>query len=1240
MDALRLLKSSRQKGKDLTAPFGSIRFPDSRMPPAKFVVLEQVKSAMAVAHQIDNVVSLLLKTWNLSPPCAMIAIPPMGKLRDASLGDSTQLELVIRRGLAEAVAKTSAWVFTSGNGDSPLERVVGRAMLHGRNEFPGKQFTCIGVAPWEQLADRKRISKLKNGMVHKYGGSSVVSDVPDGGMDANGGEEMSLTSVEDIINGGEGVGLTPIEDISSGGYELEPHHSHFLLVDGEPEGAVTFREELEKFISSNDVSGDEIQTPKMLLVINGDSDVLEWVYKAVDADDPSTGTSVPVLVLSDSGGAAKDIYDYIMGVEVPAGGNVWDADNSKRKLPVEDGKGRDAAYVAKAAELLPKILHHGKMTGQNVTRQLAFFTLSKDLEFKDDLANAIQKAMMNDCPDVNEEALLSVVWGEPAFLQEKLEEAAGEILYIREKPGAAKQRKDLLQLGLLLKDTPVVNTILRFTQSPSFVTMNDLFIVPHNRYPVARTEKLWQTEKKKIAKLSAAKSIAAKAGWKKAGHLAALIATGSSPMKIMTNERTSLSGEDKSTGQDEASLTANKDEPQGDGGWQYAEGVLGMMVDGYQAHLAARRRLFTDESDYFTRQIAGTSLDLRVGLLGSWTVNLQQKDGHGKVRFIHRMAPSFGDLMMWAVLAGAHELATLLWTRTDEPIRAAIMASQLCRLLSRDDALRADRDELRERSEEYENLAIEVLDSIRESSDASPLLSLIPWAWEMGSGEKRPQRMLLWDSSVLESSAQDDGLLSVPCMRLVAHRHTQFTLEQYFAGDAAGSSSRVPPRASLVAIMIQALLPILPGTFVEVMPCDKEANRPLKGKKVEEEYKELVKMGFALDRDAKPSLSRSGTPTQGIEWDPDTLDVVKDIDNAMRNFGKAPKPTVAAKRSMWHRLRTLQLGDSETSCLDILADLISLRFAAFYVVPKVKFVVHFMGHFCFIAHFSWFVLSTIATDIAPPITLLEISSWIWSVARFIGEFFELDEFSAKGLRAYVRDVWNMQDIIFIILTVITIALRMTAYSAAAADPTWVPGTPFPVRGVIELAPRSLYSVMAILAYMRVLQYLRYFQSVGVLTIVIGHMLNDVSFFSIILLFVSFGFGFAFSVMLPNQYAATDAARIFGGSPLWGPFWGIFGSFNARTYELFEEADDVVDPGTVVAPTLLCASAGLDPQISGLLVPPLLPALLASLGPCLLTHRGRCCIESLLRRGLPLHHDDHPGQLAHCADVRHICARHQ
>ena len=202
-----------------------------------------------------------------------------------------------------------------------------------------------------------------------------------------------------------------------GSFELEEHHSHFVMVEGD--GAVSFRERLERHISSNDISGDQIQTPKMLLVISGDAHVFEWVLKALDKDDPSTGTSVPVLVLGDSGGAAQDIWEYW--------GGSWDA--PARKLPEVDGRLRDANYVKVATELLPRILEYGMDTGNNSTRQLDFFTLSRDLELKEPLSFAIQKAMMNDCPDVNEEALLSVVWGEPAFLQLKLEEVRTRHMY-------------------------------------------------------------------------------------------------------------------------------------------------------------------------------------------------------------------------------------------------------------------------------------------------------------------------------------------------------------------------------------------------------------------------------------------------------------------------------------------------------------------------------------------------------------------------------------------------------------------------------------------------------------------------------------------------------------------------------------------------------------------------------------------------------------------------------------------
>ena len=82
-----------------------------------------------------------------------------------------------------------------------------------------------------------------------------------------------------------------------------------------------------------------------------------------------------------------------------------------------------------------------------------------------------------------------------------------------------------------------------------------------------------------------------------------------------------------------------------------------------------------------------------------------------------------------------------------------------------------------------------MLDAVRESDDAAPLLTLMPWEWSAGRGKGSVGRELLWDSSPLDSSSMEDGLLSLPCMRFVAHRHCQYTLDKYFAGDYPGSKA-------------------------------------------------------------------------------------------------------------------------------------------------------------------------------------------------------------------------------------------------------------------------------------------------------------------------------------------------------------------------------------------------------------------------------------------------------------------
>ena len=168
-----------------------------------------------------------------------------------------------------------------------------------------------------------------------------------------------------------------------------------------------------------------------------------------------------------------------------------------------------------------------------------------------------------------------------------------------------------------------------------------------------------------------------------------------------------------------------------------AHGVLSEIASGYGYHLQARVDLCSDSS----------------------------------------MTPTWTDIMMWCCLAGKHEIARLIWGKTESPLRASLLASQMCRRLSRCDSLVADREALLKESETYEDMAIDLLDAVRDSEDALVLVALVPWEW--GHEDNRPVRKMLWDESPFESASEEDGQSSMPCRRFVAHRHSQYLLNKF-----------------------------------------------------------------------------------------------------------------------------------------------------------------------------------------------------------------------------------------------------------------------------------------------------------------------------------------------------------------------------------------------------------------------------------------------------------------------------
>ena len=141
---------------------------------------------------------------------------------------------------------------------------------------------------------------------------------------------------------------------------------------------------------------------------------------------------------------------------------------------------------------------------------------------------------------------------------------------------------------------------------------------------------------------------------------------------------------------------------------------MSAMADSYIEHVQARWALQTNDPRFVTN-VEGIS-DF-IGLRRECLCHLGDSD------WSHALKISWYDLMVWAVLAGHHEIAKSLWRKQKTPMRAALTASSICMRLAEYSELSADHDELNAKAEEYESLAIDLLDCVREKDTAFLLIT-------------------------------------------------------------------------------------------------------------------------------------------------------------------------------------------------------------------------------------------------------------------------------------------------------------------------------------------------------------------------------------------------------------------------------------------------------------------------------------------------------------------------------------
>ena len=125
---------------------------------------------------------------------------------------------------------------------------------------------------------------------------------------------------------------------------------------------------------------------------------------------------------------------------------------------------------------------------------------------------------------------------------------------------------------------------------------------------------------------------------------------------------------------------------------------------------------------------------------------------------------------------------------------------------------------------------------------------------------------------------------------------------------------------------------------------------------------------------------------------------------------------------------------------------------------------------------------------------LEVLLWVWTFSRLLGELREVQwdkvakDGLLEGLRLYIRDNWNKLDLFNAALVFAVMGMRLyTIYGPSDSEGYSEFG-----NLVQTFGPRVRlgYALVVLLTFTRTLQFLRYFESIGVLIIILGFMVTD------------------------------------------------------------------------------------------------------------------------------------------------------
>ncbi|XP_016367451.1 transient receptor potential cation channel subfamily M member 5 [Sinocyclocheilus rhinocerous] len=373
--------------------FDKPQWMDGRLGDIDFVGVSRTRGKFVrVTSSTDpaEIYQMLTKQWGLAPPHLVVAL--MGGDEVSQL--KPWLRDTLRKGLVKAAQSTGAWILTSGLRFG-ITKNLGQAVRdHSLASTSTKvRVVAIGIAPWNMIQNRDLLLSAKPDHPAAY----------------------------------------PSEDLPHGAvYSLDCNHSHFILVDEDPQrpgSTGEMRVKMLKHISLQRTGyggTGSIEIPVLCLLVHGEPRILQRMYKNIQ-------NSIPWLILAGSGGVA-DILVTLMDR------GCWDADMVQELLINTFTNSLHSTEITSWIKLIQRILDHGHLLTVH------------DPEQDSELDTVVLKALVKACKSQSQEAQdfldelkLAVAWnrvdiakseifsGDVAWSAQDLEEVMMEAL-INDKP--------------------------------------------------------------------------------------------------------------------------------------------------------------------------------------------------------------------------------------------------------------------------------------------------------------------------------------------------------------------------------------------------------------------------------------------------------------------------------------------------------------------------------------------------------------------------------------------------------------------------------------------------------------------------------------------------------------------------------------------------------------------------------------------------------------------------------------